>query len=31
MRKFRFEEDGDIAGDILDKYGYAGDLAKIYA
>ena len=31
MRKFRFEENGDIAGEILDKYGYDGDLAQIYA
>lgn len=31
MKKFRFPEDGDVAADIREKYGYQGDLVDIYA
>ncbi|MEM7519645.1 MAG: class I SAM-dependent methyltransferase [Pseudomonadota bacterium] len=31
MKKFRFPEDGDVAGDIRDRYGFDGDLLDIYA
>jgi hypothetical protein len=31
MRRFRFEEGGDVAQDIRDKYAYDGDLLKIFA
>ena len=31
MKKFRFPEDGDVAADIRDRYGYDGDLLDIYA
>lgn len=31
MKKFRFPEDGDIAADIRDRYGFDGDLLDIYA
>ena len=31
MKKFRFPEDGDVAGDIRDRLGYDGDLLEIYA
>lgn len=31
MKKFRFPEDGDVAADIRERYGYDGDLLKIYA
>ena len=31
MRKFRFPEDGDVAADIRERYGFDGDLLDIYA
>lgn len=31
MKKFRFPEDGDVAADIRDRYGYDGPLLDIYA
>jgi len=31
MKKFRFPEDGDVAADIRDRYGFDGDLLNIYA
>lgn len=31
MKRFRFEEGGDIVGDIRGKYGFDGDLLQIYA
>jgi hypothetical protein len=31
MKRFRFGEGGDVAGDIRDKYGFDGDLLGIYA
>ena len=31
MKKFRFPEDGDVAEDIRERYGYDGDLLGIYA
>ncbi|MFP4239338.1 MAG: class I SAM-dependent methyltransferase [Rhodosalinus sp.] len=31
MKKYRFEEGGDVAADIRGKYGYDGKLAAIYA
>tara|TARA_R110002072_G_scaffold847_2_gene6773 strand:+ start:950 stop:1663 length:714 start_codon:yes stop_codon:yes gene_type:complete len=31
MKKFRFPEDGDVAADIRDRYGFEGDLLDIYA
>jgi hypothetical protein len=31
MKKFRFPEDGDVAGDIRERYGFDGDLLDIYA
>lgn len=31
MKRFRFEEDGDIVADIRQKYAYDGDLLDIYA
>lgn len=30
MRKFRFPEDGDVAADVRDRYGFDGDLLDIY-
>lgn len=31
MKKFRFPEDGDVAADIRERYGFDGDLLEIYA
>ncbi|QFT60277.1 Demethylmacrocin O-methyltransferase [Sulfitobacter sp. THAF37] len=31
MKKFRFPEDGDVAADIRERYGFDGDLLDIYA
>ena len=31
MKKFRFPEDGDVAADIRDRYGFSGELLDIYA
>lgn len=31
MKKFRFPEDGDVAADIRERYGFEGDLLDIYA
>ncbi len=31
MKKFRFPDDGDVAADIRDRYGFDGDLLEIYA
>ena len=31
MKRFRFPEDGDVAADIRDRYGFDGDLLDIYA
>lgn len=31
MRRFRFPEDGDVAGDIREKYDFDGDLLDIFA
>lgn len=31
MKKYRFPEDGDVAADIRDRYGFDGDLLEIYA
>ena len=31
MKKFRFSEEGDVAADIRDRYGFDGDLLDIYA
>lgn len=31
MKKFLFPSDGDIVSDIREKYGYEGDLARIFA
>jgi len=31
MKKFRFPEDGDVAQDIRERYGFDGDLLDIYA
>jgi len=31
MKKFRFPEDGDVAADIRDRYGFDGELLDIYA
>jgi len=31
MKKFRFPEDGDVAADVREKYGYDGDLLQIWA
>jgi hypothetical protein len=31
MKKFRFDEDGDVVEDIRSKYGFDGDLLDIYA
>lgn len=31
MKRFRFEEGADVAQDIRDKYGFDGDLLKLFA
>lgn len=31
MRRFRFDEDGDVAEDIRSKYGYDGDMLTAFA
>lgn len=31
MKKYRFPEDGDVAADIRERYGFSGDLLDIYA
>lgn len=31
MRRFRFDEEGDVAEDIRQKYGFDGDLLKLFA
>jgi len=31
MKKFRFPDDGDVAADIRDRYGFDGELLDIYA
>ncbi|MBJ6373261.1 class I SAM-dependent methyltransferase [Sedimentitalea arenosa] len=31
MRRFRFDEGGDVAEDIRGKYGYDGDMLSVYA
>lgn len=31
MKRYRFPEDGDVAADIRERYGFDGDLLEIYA
>ena len=31
MRRFRFEEDADVAADIREKFGFDGDLLDLFA